>query len=167
VGSKMTETDGITESKFNLWRALVSLVHADDVVTLQERDFFLERFQRMGLSFEQRISLQEDLTQPRDIRELLPQISEKHDRSALLYFARLLFWCDGDFAEEEKELFNYLQKEITGVVESSSMMLKVEQAVQQTVAPYEKKGTSSKADDLQLSVLNSAADFISEKSPFI
>jgi len=101
---------GISESRFHMWRAVFALSHADHVVTEEEQRFMSDVLVRERFSEEQKVVLQEDMKVPRDIPDLFVGIEEQEDRIRFFYFARLLLWCDGDFAAQEEKILTELQR---------------------------------------------------------
>ncbi len=54
--------------------------------------------------------LEQDIEQGQSIAEMFALITAQKDRSRFFYFARMLFWCDGDFAEQEQKILTALAK---------------------------------------------------------
>ena len=102
-------TGGVSESKFNMWRAIFALAHADHVVTDEERRFMNKALAAEGFSQAQEDVLREDMETSNDIANMFLRITEQKDRSQFFYFARLLLWCDGDFAAQEQAILTRLQ----------------------------------------------------------
>lgn len=102
-------TSGVSESKFNMWRAIFALAHADHVVTHEERRFMHRALATEGFSETQKRILEEDMETPQNITEMFMKIREQADRSRFFYFARMLLWCDGDFAAQEQAILTRLQ----------------------------------------------------------
>lgn len=100
---------GVSESKFNMWRAVFALAHADHVVTDEERRFMNKALAKEGFSAEQEATLREDMETPQGIADMFVRITDQKDRSRFFYFARMLFWCDGDFAAQEQAILTRLQ----------------------------------------------------------
>lgn len=101
---------GVSESKFNMWRAIFALAHADHVVTEEERKFMQKALATEGFSPEQKRILEGDMEVSRDIRNMFMRITDQADRSRFFYFARMLLWCDGDFAAQEQAILTELQR---------------------------------------------------------
>lgn len=53
-------------------------------------------------------------------------ITHPGDKSQFIYFARLLFWSDGAFHEQEKAILNRLQKETISKVDITAVMRSVD-----------------------------------------
>ncbi len=96
--------NAMEDSRFHMWRAIFALAHADHVITLEERQFMQDILNREPFNDAQRAILRGDIKTPQDIGHMFSEISTQTDRSAFFYFARLLCWCDGDFAEQEQQI---------------------------------------------------------------
>lgn len=102
--------DVMTESRFHMWRAIFALAHADEKVTLEERQFLEDVLRREPFNDEQKVLLKADIKNPQDIGRMFKGITDQIDRSAFFYFARLLCWCDGDFAKQEQQIILKLKE---------------------------------------------------------
>lgn len=58
----------------------------------------------------QKAILTGDIKHKQDIGEMFSKITDQEDRSAFFYFARLLCWCDGDFADQEQAIILKLKE---------------------------------------------------------
>ena len=101
---------GVTESTLNMWRAIFACAHADNVVTQEERRFLRKAINSEPFSEAQRRILEQDIEKGQSIGEMFALITDQQDRSRFFYFARMLFWCDGDFAEQEQKILTALAK---------------------------------------------------------
>lgn len=104
----MTEEQGITESRFAMWRAVTALVHADNVVVPEERAFLNHYLEEVPFSAEQKEALLQDMEEPHDVWDMFPAITEPEDQSQFFLFARMLVWCDGDLDAQEEALLDRL-----------------------------------------------------------
>jgi len=149
AGSKSV---GVTDSELNMWRAIFACAHADDVVTQEERRFLRKALNSEPFSDAQRAVLEQDIEVKQEIGAMFKLITDQKDRSKFFYFARMLFWCDGDFAEQEQKILTALAKEHfdTVKVEEISRAAKFElEAMEDHVAkPASSQGWSP--DDLHL-----------------
>lgn len=100
----------VSSSKFNMWRAVFALAHADHVVTTEEQRFMYRALATENFSDLQKKTLEEDMKTARDIPDMFMSITDPKDRSRFFYFARMLFWCDGDFAAQEQKILTELQR---------------------------------------------------------
>lgn len=102
--------EGVNESRFNMWRAVVAMVHADGVVTPHELTFVNNHIRDINLSEGQWGVLGADLQTPQDTYAMFAQISEQQDKRDFFALARALSWCDGDFDDQEKLIIKHLEK---------------------------------------------------------
>lgn len=100
----------VSESRFCMWRALFAIAHADDHVSVDERNFLNSLLEREPFSEAQINILKSDIDYKQDIRVLFSQISNQQDRSDFFQFARTLVWCDGSFGDDEQKIMLELQK---------------------------------------------------------
>ena len=99
-------TQHMTDSRFHMWRTLVALVHIDHQITEEERAFFLDRLHRLSFTEEQENIIKDEMGEAQDVTALFEKITDKEDRATLIYFARLLFWSDGEFVMQEEKSSN-------------------------------------------------------------
>ena len=101
---------GVTNSRFFMWRAVFAIVHADNVVTPEERKYLNGVLAREPFNMEQRLILEKDIDTAQDIAEMFVKIEEQNDRSQFFYHARLVVWSDGDFGEQEQKIMTLLKR---------------------------------------------------------
>jgi len=97
---------GLSESRFNMWRAVVAMVHADNIVQPHEINFILENTKNLPLSQEQSAQLAADVRTPYDINSAYGAITNPRDKEDFFHFARAIAWSDGEFDEREKGLLH-------------------------------------------------------------
>ncbi len=124
----------ISDSKFNMWQAIIAFVHADGLKHPSEVAFIEEKLQVLNLTGEQKTLLREDLIRPKNVDDFYELITAPADRSQFVYFARLLLWCDGDFDAQEKAILDRFHKKTLDKVDFRKVM----HSVDQIAADYEK-----------------------------
>ena len=92
----------VSESRFCMWRAVFAMVHADHVVTDEERDFMENYLEQVAFSDEQKKTLREDMSTAQNVDDMFDLITDPEDQGQFFQFARMLVWSDGDFDEQEK-----------------------------------------------------------------
>ena len=102
----------IDESKFNLWRAVVSLSHVDGSVLEEESAWIRGMLIRLPFTDEQREVLEHEIDNEADIHGLIEKITDRKDKATLLHFANTLFKVDGHFDCKEKGVFKKIEGEI-------------------------------------------------------
>ncbi|MCB1721440.1 MAG: TerB family tellurite resistance protein [Rhodospirillales bacterium] len=100
---------GVSESRFYMWRAVFALAHIDRVVTDEEKALAGRYLESVPFSEEQKAVLRQDLIDAQDIEEMFEQIDDPADQSEFFGFARLMVWCDGDFDQQEEEIFDRIK----------------------------------------------------------
>ena len=99
----------ISDSRFNMWRAVTAMVHADSVVRPHEVNFIVENIRKLPLSDEQIEILSDDLQTPRDIEVSFREITAPRDREDFFHLARAIAWSDGDFDDREQALLDRIR----------------------------------------------------------
>lgn len=102
----------INDSKFNMWRGCMATIHADGSVSKEEKAWAEEKIESLPFSDEQRKIIHEDLSHGLDINTIIPAITHKPDLAFLLHLIRTIGNLDGCFNENEKSVFNTLEKKI-------------------------------------------------------
>ena len=99
----------ITKSYFNMWRLVVSAVHADDRVDEAELKMVEHYLSELDFNEEQLNLLKKELKTPVSVDEILPEITDLSDRSQSVYFVRLLFWKDQLLTASEESFLKKVQ----------------------------------------------------------
>ena len=109
----MTEqnSNAMGASRFAMWRAVIAMVHADDIVTPHEVSFVNEQTKDLEFSDEQLKQMSEDFKTPQDVYKMFAQIQTKQDKRDFFMLARALAWCDGDLAEQEVHIIAVLESQ--------------------------------------------------------
>lgn len=100
---------GLKESRFNMWRAVVAMMHADGVVKPHEIHFVLENTRNLPLSEPQRQILAADMRHPAVIDHVFHKITDRADKEDFFHLARAIAWADGDLSDREVGILNRLQ----------------------------------------------------------
>ena len=137
VDAVANEPKPMTESHFNMWRAMVALTHADHKVTSEEREFMQKKFDGLNFTAEQKDQLNAELDDPQDVTPLFEKITDKRDRAEFVYFARLLFWSDGEFEIQEEEILAHLRAGVISKIDLEAAMHEVDKQVDETMAKYD------------------------------
>ena len=99
----------MTKSHFNMWRLVVSAVHADERVDKAELEMVESYLSELDFNEEQLKLLKKELCHPVSIDEILPAITDSGDRSQSAYFVRLLFWKDQVLTSSEEFFLKKVQ----------------------------------------------------------
>lgn len=103
------EEKGLSESRFNMWRAVVAMVHADTVVKPHEIHFILNSTKDLPLTAEQRQALVDDIATPSDIQTFFHKITSPRDKVDFFQLARAVSWADGDMDEREEAMLSHMK----------------------------------------------------------
>ena len=101
--------NSVNDSRFNMWRAVVAMVHADGVVTPHELDFINQYMAALSLTSEQSAQIADDLKQPQDVFKMFALVTAPEDQRDFFSLARALSWSDGDFDAQEEKIIKQLE----------------------------------------------------------
>lgn len=121
-------------SKFYMWRCVITMAHADDLLHEDELEYLENVFSnmvRVGMSDEQLATLRDDLKTPHDVSEFLPLVEDPVYRGQIVYFARLLACKDGEFHPSEESLLAKLHVTVTEGLDVEGICEDVHRNVQQ------------------------------------
>ncbi len=96
--------DEVSESAFYMWRTLISVAHADNIVTDEEIEFIANIMDDVKFSDQQTSILKDDIVNAKDVNEMFKGISDPKDRVRFFNFVRDLVWIDGDFDSQEQSV---------------------------------------------------------------
>ncbi len=116
----------ITDSRFNMWRAVFAMAHADDIITDEEEKFMRDAISEYPFSEDQKAVLELDITQKANVGECFHSITDQHDKSEFFIFARLLVWSDGDFDAQERNIMDELKKVHMSALDFQTMLKDVQ-----------------------------------------
>ena len=102
-----TSAEGVSKSRFYMWRAVFAMVHADGVVLDDEIEFAEHYLDVVPFSNEQKDRLRADLKDAQDLGDMLSRVSDPEDYGQFFQFARMLVWCDGDLDHQEDKILNH------------------------------------------------------------
>lgn len=105
----MPINQSVNDSKFNMWRACVAVVHLDLVVTPEERKWVEEKIRTLPLSNDQRLILIRDLEIGNNFEDCFAKITDKVDKAFLLNTVRVISYLDHSFSQVEKDSFKKLE----------------------------------------------------------
>jgi len=120
----------LTDSKFNMWRTITSLAHADGIFCRDEKNYLEPIFDGLDLSSEQREQLKSDMITPQDSKKMFELISEPADRAQVTYFGRILMWADENLESSEEEMLKKLTDLAMSKTDFKAVMKKVHQVAQ-------------------------------------
>ena len=100
----------LSNSRFNMWRGVVSMMHADNIVTPHEKNFVLENTRDVPMTEQQRETLRAELTDPAIIDDVFRHITNPIDKQDFFHLARAIAWSDGHLDQSEAELLKRLSE---------------------------------------------------------
>lgn len=102
--------NGVTDSRFNMWRAIVAIAHVDGILTPHEVSFMNLYEQEVDFTKRQAEILANDFKEQHCPEDLYGLITDKEDKVDFFALARALSWCDGSFTEQEKHIIEILKQ---------------------------------------------------------
>lgn len=106
--SQMPPAQGLSASRFYMWRALIALAHVDGGIPLEQMEFIRSVSGAEPLSNGQRQTLLTDIGTPRRPGPLYAEITDAEDRLDFFTFARAFYWYGGDRAAQEMHILKLL-----------------------------------------------------------
>jgi len=103
-------SDNLTSSRFHMWRAVIAMMHADQVIKPHEVNFILQSTKDVPMSDEQRQVLADDIKHATSIDEMFHKITHPADKEDFFHLARAIAWSDGDFDETERNILDRLRR---------------------------------------------------------
>lgn len=138
-----TTGETVSTSMFYMWRCIICIAHADGVIHAQEVEYLRRIFKNMdrayGLTDEQKAIFEDDLENPKQIRDLLPYINDPYFRSQLIYFGGLLTHADGHLHPEEDALLKKLRADQLASLDMEQIRADVHKAVQSEMFQHDLK----------------------------
>lgn len=120
-------TQGLSESRFYMWRAVVALAHADGRVTPEERELVESYLGALPATEKQKETLREDLLYAQEVGDMFEKISEPEDRGEFFQFARIMNWADGDLDAQEDKIFEKVQSLQMGTLDQDALRAMVKE----------------------------------------
>ncbi len=98
--------------EFDMWRAVLSLVHVDNDIAELE-DYLVESItQVFKFSEDQKAQIQDDMTARPDPKDLFKSIGDQSYRAQFFRLARVIIWCDGILHESELEIVDGIKGDL-------------------------------------------------------
>lgn len=104
------EDEGVSESRFHMWRAVFAMAHADNFIALEEQGMLYDYLDSLPLTKEQLHMLREDVATPQNAEDMFLHVTDTADIEKFFEIAHALVWCDGDFSKEEKDVMGRMEE---------------------------------------------------------
>lgn len=104
--------EGPGDDEFAMWRAVLSLVHADDELAALEGYLVQSVMQVFKFSELQVRQIESDIKTAPDSRGLFKAIESSAHRAQFFRLARILIWCDGILHEDELAVVDAIKEEL-------------------------------------------------------
>ena len=107
----------LNASHFHMWRCIVSIIMSDGVYHPSERKFLDKAFSALDQAYavtnEQKMVFFEDLKNPKDIDQLLTQVTDPLHRALIPWIGQFITMIDGRKDPKEKAFVQALQAKVT------------------------------------------------------
>lgn len=103
-------TDGVTNSRFYMFRAVFALAHADNFLALEEQDMLYKHLDNVPFSEDQLNILQDDVARKQDVDEMFDRITDPADIETFFKLAEAVVWSDGSLSAKEGETLDRLRE---------------------------------------------------------
>lgn len=100
----MAEARGVSNSEFNMWRAVFAFALVDNVLSIEEQDLLHSYLATVPFSPVELKTLRDDFNKKQDVEAMYKRITEQADKSRFCVFARALVWSDGDMDQQEASI---------------------------------------------------------------
>jgi hypothetical protein len=100
--------NGITDSEFNMWRAVFAFATVDGILSLEEQQLLKSYRHKVNFSMDQLETLHRDMTTPQDVLARYKKITQPEHKKRFCILARALSWCEGDMDRQEQEILKRL-----------------------------------------------------------
>lgn len=129
----------INDSKFNMWRACMAIIHVDGSVSKEENDWAQSKIESLPFSQEQREIITNDLASGLNADSVISKITHKPDLAFLLHLVRTIGHMDGCFSDSEKAAFKELENKILPNVDLGSLEKEINQMEERSYEPKKEK----------------------------
>jgi len=129
-----TTGETVSTSMFYMWRCVICIAHADGMIHDKELEYLRRIFGNMdrayGLTDEQKALFEDDLENPKQIRDLIRYINDPYFRSQLIYFGGVIAHVDGDLHPSEDTLLKKLHADQLASLDMEQIRRDVHQAIE-------------------------------------
>lgn len=101
----------VDNPEFYFWRIMISLAHADGIVTSEEAVFLNDHISKAGFSAEEIAVLRSEMDEPEKARSLFECVTDEEDKARLYKMAVDLFKADGNYGSQEKRMLESIEGE--------------------------------------------------------
>lgn len=100
--------NGLSDSEFNMWRAVFAFATVDGILSLEEQQLLQSYRHKVAFSMQQLETLRKDMTTPQDIMALYQKIDHPDHKKRFCILARALSWCEGDMDRQEEMILKHV-----------------------------------------------------------
>lgn len=94
----------VSESEFNMWRAVFAFTFVDNTLSLEEQELLHSYLKKVPFSEDQLETLKNEMMEPKDVVALYRKITNPDDKKRFCVLARAIVWCEGDMDAQERKI---------------------------------------------------------------
>ena len=106
IGLREKISEDMTDSEFNMWRAVFAFSLLDNVLSPQGQKLLQPYSKTTEFSQDQNDILMNDYKEPQSVETLYGRITDPKDKERFCALARALAWCGGNLSDLEAILKN-------------------------------------------------------------
>lgn len=129
-----------SKSQFYMWRAIISLAHADGEVQAEERAYLDKIIANLDRAYtltpEQKKAFADDLQSPQKIENMVEQIDDPQYRGTLITLGVTLVWADGVVTAEEEAVLEKLHAGQMSTLNSDKLRAELKNGMEKRRADY-------------------------------
>jgi len=103
-----TIREDVSESEFNMWRAVFAFSLLDNILSPQDQRILQPYSNTILFSEAQNDILKHDFKEPQNVEALYHKITDSKDKERFCVLARALAWCEGDMSKQEEAILKHL-----------------------------------------------------------
>lgn len=129
-----------SKSQFYMWRAVISIAHADGGVQAEERAYLEKIVANLDRTYtltpEQKKAFADDLQSPQKIEDMVSQIDEPQYRGMLITLGVTLVWADGVVTADEEAVLEKLHAGQMSTLNSDKLRAELKNGMEKRRADY-------------------------------
>lgn len=146
--SLQSQAPKFDNEKFNMWRCIVAMAHADNIVMEDEKEYLKNIFDKMkdntDMAEEHYQILLEDIETPQNVDHLMADLNAPECQSQVVYFARVLAHKDGNLHPTEAQLIEKLRANALEGKNLEEIKKQVASNIQEEMVAIELEGDSQR-----------------------
>jgi uncharacterized membrane protein YebE (DUF533 family) len=139
-----------SKSQFYMWRAVISIAHADGEIQAEERAYIARIISNLdrvyGLTQEQKKAFTDDLVKPQKIEDMVKEIDEPQYRGMLITLGETIVWADGLVTEDEEAVLKKLHASQMSTLDADRLRIEMKYGAAERRAAYKAESEKQRDD---------------------